>query len=441
MSLEMLTIRDLLDPDEGVRDPRVRPAVDDARRTLFGQGIGWETRREIVGRLTFQPRLPSWIRADFGAQTRYRHELDPALVRFDLARDSVPELLRNAGAERDVRGSVSLDPESLAEALFPASEVPGTGSGLGRLGRALGGVLSPLTVSVQSGVTTRFQREAVTPGSSFQLGWTGSQSFEELDGIAATALMERRSLSSGSGLRLPGSLFVNVNYQRVRGTTVDRRSDRESRLKLWPDVRAGFETLPLPDAFQPLLGRVSLSAGFQRTRESLDYGAGVVQGRTRVDRRIPMELSIEWMDGLTTRYRGQVGWGSGEDPTGVTERETSDHGLSIETRLVPRGGVGTAVQEPLRLSLLLEHTSVVECRIVTGRDVCVDFIDQVSRGVSLAIDTWVSGVEVGGHASLLDRRSFTGLRTGFTQFQIGVWGRMVFESGPIERLGDRLDPF
>jgi hypothetical protein len=154
-----------------------------------------------------------------------------------------------------------------------------------------------------------------------------------------------------------------------------------------------------------------------------------------------MELSIEWMDGLTTQYRGQVGWGSGTDPTGVTERETADHGLAIETRLVPRRGVGGAVQEPLRLSILLEYTSVVECRVVTGRDSCVEFIDQISRGVSLTIDTWVSGVEVGGHASLIDRRSFTGLRTGFTQFQIGVWGRMIFESGPIARLGDRLDPF
>jgi hypothetical protein len=57
------------------------------------------------------------------------------------------------------------------------------------------------------------------------------------------------------------------------------------------------------------------------------------------------------------------------------------------------------------------------------------------------VDTWVSGVEVGGHASLVDRRSFTGLRTGFTQFQVGIWGRMVFESGPIARLGDGLNRF
>jgi hypothetical protein len=147
------------------------------------------------------------------------------------------------------------------------------------------------------------------------------------------------------------------------------------------------------------------------------------------------------MEGFSTQYRGQVGWGSGSDPTGITERETAIHGLSIETRLSPRGGLGSRVEEPLRLSLLLEYSSVVECRIVTGRDSCVDFIDQVTRGVSLAIDTWVSGVQVGGQASLNDRRSFTGLQSGFTQFQLGVWGRMVFESGPIERFGREIDLF
>ena len=54
-SLDMATTRDLLDPTEGVRDPRVRAAVDAERRQLFGQEVGWDTRREIVGRLTLAP--------------------------------------------------------------------------------------------------------------------------------------------------------------------------------------------------------------------------------------------------------------------------------------------------------------------------------------------------------------------------------------------------
>jgi hypothetical protein len=61
--------------------------------------------------------------------------------------------------------------------------------------------------------------------------------------------------------------------------------------------------------------------------------------------------------------------------------------------------------------------------------------------VSLSVDTWVSGIEVGGRASLVERRTFTGIQAGFTQFQLGVWGRLVFEAGPVGRLGGRRDPF
>ena len=63
-SLDMATRRDLLDPVEGVRDPRARAAVEVQRRRLFGIDVGWETRREIVGRLTFQPSLSNWLRAN-----------------------------------------------------------------------------------------------------------------------------------------------------------------------------------------------------------------------------------------------------------------------------------------------------------------------------------------------------------------------------------------
>jgi hypothetical protein len=118
-----------------------------------------------------------------------------------------------------------------------------------------------------------------------------------------------------------------------------------------------------------------------------------------------------------------------------------DHGLSIETRATPGRGVALG-GEPMRLALLLSYTSSVECRIVTGRTSCVEFIDQVNRGASLVLDTTFQGVEVGGQVGIVDRRSFTGAQLGFTQFQLGVWGRMFFEAGPIGRLtGNRQDPF
>jgi len=444
-SMEIVTVRDVLDPEDGVRDARVRELVEAERGSLLGQGIGWETRRELVGRVSIQPRLPEWLRGDLGIQTRYRDERDPALISFEAAGDSVPVLLRNAGAERDMRASLTFFPEAFAAALgmslAPAGSVPdGEARAGSRIARAARSV-SPLTVSLQNGITSRFHREAVDPGAAFQLGWGGSGNFQNLDEIQATSVVDRRSRSAATGLRLPASVFVNVNYQSTHAEALDRRTDRRTRLGTWPDIRIGVGDLPLPGSWRPVLTRVGFSAGIQRTRQATSYAGGTLQRRGREDHRVPMELSVEWMGGIVTRYRGQIGWGTGTDPTGATERSLVDHGVSVETRLVPRGGFGQPVEEPLRFALTLEHSALVECRAPAGRDECVDFIDQLSRGVSLSIDTWVSGVEVGGRASLVERRSFTGIQAGFTQFQLGVWGRLVFEAGPVGRLGGRRDLF
>ncbi len=441
-SIDLVTVRDLLDPEDGVRDPRVREAVEAERRTLLGRGIGWETRRELVGRLSVQPRLPSWLSGDLGVQTRYRDERDPALVRFDPAADSVPGLLRNAGGERDLRATFTFFPDAFLEAIGGSGDRAGADGGspggVGALFRAV----APLTVSVQNGITSRFHRERVNPGAGFQLGWGGSGAFHEEDGVAATSVVDRRSRSAATGLRLPASAFVNVNYQSLHVESLDRRTDRRVRTSTWPDLRLGVSDLPLPDGWDELLPRVSFSVGFQRIRQSSGYAGGTLQRRSREDHRVPVDVTAEWIGGIVTRYRFQLGWGEGEDPTGITRRDRVDHAVSFETLRVPTGGFGApAPGEPVRFALVLEHSALAECRTAAGRADCVDFIDQLARGVSLSVDTWVSGIEVGGRASVVERRSFTGLRTGFTQFQLGIWGRLVVEMGPVERLVGRPDPF
>ena len=177
-----------------------------------------------------------------------------------------------------------------------------------------------------------------------------------------------------------------------------------------------------------------MSVGVQEVLQDVTFGGGVTQRRVRVDRRAPIEMTAEWASGLIARYRGLIGRGKGDDPTGVTECELVEHGLSLETRLAPAGGLADRIGGPLRISLALEYAENTECRVVTGQDVCVDFIDQVNRSARLAVDTELSGLEVEAQVTVVDRRSFTGLGTGFSQFQVGVWGRMVFESGPVERL-------
>ena len=437
LSLDMSTRRDLLDPSEGVRDPRVRPAVERERREVFGRGVGWETLREVVGRISVQPRLPDWMRADLGLQSRYVGERDPGLVAFDAETDSIAVLLRNSAGRRDLSGSFTVDPSALLEALGATEpDVPAVWRWLAHVGAAV----SPMTVSMQDGVAARFDREPVDPGGGFQLGLARTNSFAEIDTVTATTFVDRTGLSSGSGLQLPGTFFVNVNYLTSRARAIDRRSDRNTYSNTWPDVRIGVTSFPLPSSWRARAPQLSASVGLQENLQDVSFGGGI-QRRVRVDRRIPVELAASWPSGLVARYRGQVGKGEGNDPTGVTDRDFVEHGISLETRLVPGGGLADRIEEPLRLSLLVEYGTNRECRVVTGQSSCVDFIDQENRAASLTLDGIFSGAEVGVQLSLVDRRSFTDLRSGLTQVQLGVWGRLLFEAGPVERLQGAVEPF
>lgn len=422
--LEVRGVRDLLDPEDGVRDPAARPLVEAERRMLLGRSLGWETARNVEGSLSYRPPLPDWVRADLGVRTRYRTHRNAGLFRHgnggsDEAMEE-GELLRNAGADRDLRATLTVEPSRLTE-------------GLRRL--------SPVSLSVQDGVTWWFFREPVAPGAGMQLGLARLGTLQEVDGIPATTLVDRTGITAGSGLRLPGSLFVNVNVQETRVGSLDVRAERTSRVRSWPDLRLGVSDLPLPDAWDGWVERVTLSTGWQRIWEEVEFGQAVLQRRTRSDLRVPVEVVVEWGGGFATRYRGLLGRGEGVDPTGTTERRRRDHGVSVETILAPQAGFGGRMQEPVRFALILDWAETEDCRVTAGRDRCVPFVSQLDRSVNLAVDTRLSDMEVGGRVALNDRRSFVGLQTGATQFQVGIWARMIFSAGPAALLGRPVDPF
>ncbi len=422
-SITVRGVRDLVDPVELARgDPAVLSLIQAERRSLLGQNLGWETDRVVEGRVTYRPPLPPWLRADLGLQTRYRSDRNPGLVRFPG--EEPPELLRNAGGERDLRASFTLEPARFLRGGEEEDEADG-------VGRRIAGVLSPVTVTLQDGITSWFYREAVDPGASFQLGIGGMGSFRSLDSTAATTLADRRGLTAGTGLRFGDTFFTQVNLQETEVTSLDRRTQRTDRTSSWPDLRAGVSSLPLPQDWDGLVERVSFSSGWQRVRDRVGFGEAVLQQRWQEESRVPLELVVEWGGGVSTRYRGLLGTGSGRDPTGTTERTREEHGFAVETRLVPRGGLSERLQEPLRLSFVVNWTTVTECRVTSAGDQCVPFLDRRDRGANLALATLLSDFEVGGQLSLLDRRSLTGLQTGQTQFQLAIWARLVFEAGPL----------
>ena len=93
------------------------------------------------------------------------------------------------------------------------------------------------------------------------------------------------------------------------------------------------------------------------------------------------------------------------------------------------------------MALDLSWGQVQACRTTTAGEQCVLFVDRLDRGVNLAVDTRVSEMEVGGQLALNDRRSFTGLQVGSTQFQVAIWARLIFSAGPMGLLQRETDPF
>ncbi len=456
-SLDMVSERDLLDPGVSAPDARVASLLAAERRRLLGMDLGWETRRQMLARVGLRPEPIPGMRLEISGQSRFGSDRSAGVVR--LATSPVVDpgaLLRNVRVERDLRVGMLLDAGVLVFGRVPTTRpadpdaeagpagipappgIPSPGA-IERVIRAV----SPLNLVVQDGVVSAFFREDVDPGAGFQFGLGGASDLAFLGTVRAASVVERRALTAGSGLRLPASFFLNVNLQDTEVTSLDRRSQRDGRTRSWPDVRAGASNLPLPADWEGMLERVAFTSGVLRIREEVSYGEGL-QARSRSETRIPVELTLEWAAGVTARYRGTVGRGEGIDPTGRTGREQSDHGLSLETRLRPRGGLDSAMGGSFRLAFLAQYSRLEECRVPSGTEACVPFLERQTRSVSLGLDTFVSGFEVGGQVSLLDRTAFGVFETGFRQFQVGVWGRMEFAAGPVGRLDARRvpsDPF
>jgi hypothetical protein len=436
--------RDLLDPEVGIWDPETRTYVDEARRSLFGTDLGWETRRELVARFGLRPQPARGVRMDLSGQSRFGSQRSAQRVRVATPgglgeTEASRGLLREVRVDRDLRAGVSVDPARVLRVdLRP--DAPSGGRAQTRWARGLRTV-SPIQLTLQDGVVSAFFREDVSPDLGFQLGWGGVNGLSEWGEVRATTLVHRTLVSGGAGLQLPASLFVNLNAQGSRIASLDRRSERDARTLSWPDVRAGASQLPLPERWRGVLQRVAFTTGVQRVREEVDHG-NQLQARLEDDLRFPGELAVEWTGGLTTRYRGTLGKGEGRDPTGLTRRDQIEHGVSLETRIAPGRGLSGRIEGPFRLALNGQLSSIEACRVAEGRQVCIPFLDLVQRSAGFSLDTVLSGVEIGGQVSVVDRSSFTGMRTGYTQFQLGFWGRMEFLAGPVERLDRRgRDPF
>ena len=146
---------------------------------------------------------------------------------------------------------------------------------------------------------------------------------------------------------------------------------------------------------------------------------------------MPFDVSVQWMRTLVTSYQAAFRVGSGQDPTGETERDDVSHRVSLTSQLLPPAWLGRRLDRPVSLSVLGAYSSERMCRTTTASGECVAFVDQIGRTLNVSLDTSMRGFAVGLQVSVDDRQSFVGQRTGATQFQVGVFGQLQFTGGAL----------
>ena len=419
---DLVSIRDLLDPERAIVGPDVQDLLNDERSSLVGVDLGWQTDQVLRTRMTYEPRFGDWFRTSLGWQTFYSSHRTATFVdrSLDPVGDTTVTLVRDVSGGRDFTGRITFIP---AEVFETTGGGPSGGSALSRGVGAIVGAIDPITVTYQDGVTSRFDRDPVDPQFSYRFGFADQDGFRVLGADTATTLTDRGGWTVQSRVRLPAAFQVGVNYRLTTANTLDTRSDRTLRQETWPDLNLSLPSLPLPE--QVWIRRVSLSAGFQRIRQKTAFGGFGQQERSQRDERIPVEIALVWGGGVSTSYRGSFTSGKGGDPTGGTERTRENHTVSLTASMRPPSGWAARLTRPITMSALLQFASDQNCRTTATRAECVPFLDEVIRSLVFRVETAISRTDVRLQLSYTDRQSFVGLQSGSSQFQFGLFGRFV----------------
>ena len=412
---DFLSGRDLLTVEELSGDRGTRALLAGERRRLGGVDLGWEVDRHVRTSLLYQPRLTDWARTRVQVNTIYFAERNSDLIETrHTPVDTALVLLRNVDGQRNLVASLSLDPARMA-----------TEPGEGAFARRWSRVLEPLFLSYTNGLTSRFNREPVNPGTIYELGWGGRDDFLVIGRDSASTLSDRERITVNGGLKFLGSGSLKIGYQRAEFETLDTRSDRENLSTVWPDVNVSVTNMALPEFLSPVLERLSASAGYRRVTRALEFGAGARQNRFGDDREVPATLTLVFPRGVSVSYEGRRDRGESSDPTGETRTTRNSHTMRAEATLRSPVSAFRRRGARMRIALLLSYSDEVRCRQPGPGSPCVAFDDHLERGASLSLDSTLRDYRLGASLRYLDRRSFVGQRAGLTRFQLDIFGQFL----------------
>jgi hypothetical protein len=279
-----------------------RQAAAAERLRLLGASVGLEQDRNLTSGVLFQPNVSLWLQPRLDFRSTFRLSKDP----------NARALLR----EGDTTGAFRLPKRLGAAQSFTA----GTQLQLGRLLMArtsdksflhrLGKMFAPADITWQRDLTSNYDNTVFAPGSGYQLGLGGVESFRGLPGGTLASTAGRvQNFSTIGALNLPLSLNLQSRFERGTTETWTRRALDgfqaliTSERRTYPDISVRWSWRPA--RFTKIISMVSLNGRYvvneQETQIPNESG-GLADRSSTTARSRPISGSITWkfLGNLTT---------------------------------------------------------------------------------------------------------------------------------------------
>jgi hypothetical protein len=421
--------RDLLEPERATQQALARQALRDARTSLAGADIGWETSRSMTSSLAFRPEITNWLRPSYTWTTQYQTTRDPSYFEVEsTGSDSMAVLQRRFGSDRQINRRLDFQPSALIRSFGPDSS-----GGPGGLLKDLVGAVQSINVTWNTALGSQFDRETFEPGFGYRLGFGDLGSFRTIGGDTAIAASARSDVRVGTTTNLPLGLVFSATYTDGESNGFDvRGGQRRQRATTWPALRLTWPNVPVPSAIEGVVLAASLNGGYELADRSNTYGTANPQVRGSTERRYPLGVSITFPAGIRANYNGTIVRGESADPTGDGEQRGANHSFQLAGIFDPPGFLGEKFTRPINAMLVFTEDQQRRCRYRTTASAtseCVAFLDTSNRNVNFTLDTILSDITVGMQFSYTSRLNRVGATTGSSQFQAKLFGRFDFVSG------------
>ncbi len=453
-SVSVNSTRDLLPADRATTAPLQRQAIRDARGSVGGLDIGWETARNMTTSFAFRPRVASWLQPGLSYSAHFGTARNPSYLRIIAdGADSSAALQRQFQADRTLNRTLQIDPGGLMSTLFGARR-DSTAGRASRVLRSIGSAVRPIDLTWIDGLGSQFERADGDPGTGYQLGLGGLGGFRVIGQDTAVSTNQRSAFRARTGLALPFQTQLALSYDGSDNSYLDTRGgQRTQHQATWPDIQLQWGSIPIPGFARPVFRHLSMTTGYQHTdQRNVLGGAGLVleggaggpggggagatraQVRSTVQSRYPLQLSLGVGTIGTATYTGSITHGSTADPTGNAQEDQTNHTVQLSGAFRAPPMFRDKLKSPLHVSLSLSQQGERSCRFVqttTESSGCVPYVDYMNRRIDLTFDTMLSDLNVGVQMSYNSRQSHIGTLNGTSQFQLGIFGQFDLSAGQL----------